>query len=162
MRHISRLILLVAAIVAVDFTSTVAAAAGVPPQCIPPNFLTPTLLGAYAELNAGQYIPAVADFDTQAANSEACAAGWCDGVDRATGRIRAEFAYIGAGAAYFALGEPDIATSALDHAVRSFDKLAADAKTGAEERATADLGRTYEASVRNAKQALVPVFCKPR
>lgn len=130
--------------------------------CVQPETFDPPLLLAFAELNARQYIAAVADFDTQAADEEACAVGMCDGIAPTTGKLRAAFAYAGSGAAYFGLAEPDIAASSLDHASHAFAKLVRDAKASQAQLDAAAIGEAYAADLRNQKTVLIPPICGAR
>jgi len=137
-----------------------ARAAPAPPvACAQRSVLTDQLLTGFAETNAHYYISALADFETEGAMQDACADGWCSEADPLQARLRAGYAYAGAAAAYFGLGEAREARDALDHATRTLSRIVTDAHAPATLQDATQTALAYAAAVAAQQAALTPSVC---
>jgi|GEM_PF-3124483 len=127
--------------------------------CTQRGALTDQLLTGFSEITSQYYISALADFETEGAMQDACADGWCSGADPLQARLRAGYAYAGAAAAYFGLGEAREARDALDHATRALAKIVADARAPATLHDASQTALAYAASVAGRQAPVTPTLC---
>ena len=128
-------------------------------SCIASSLLGDHLRSAANDLSRGAYYPALAEFNIQAALDESCTVGWCDGVSKVQGRVRAAVAYAGSAAAYLGYGEPEQTAEPLDRAELLFQQGVADAAIGSDAYNADQAGLDWVARLRAQRRPLPLPLC---